>query len=277
MDMEILEQFSFHYDFPPKMTRPAARGLVIRDGKILLTWEEYKDVYMSPGGRREEGETFEECCVREIEEESGYKARVIKPFAVINEYCFDTCYEAHYFICEIEGMGESCLTPTEIEHGVKSRWVELGKAIEIFSHYEEKTEDHRSLYLREYTIIGKYLEYIKRKELVKSYLGKTVTIKMDRPMGFVHKKENYSLTYPINYGYIPGVTGGDGEELDVYLLGVNEPVDEYTVKIIGIVHRENDNEDKLVAAPEGMSFTKEEIEREVHFQEQYYETEIETI
>ena len=275
--METLEQFSFHYDFPPEITRPAARGLVIKDGKILLTLEEKNNIYMSPGGRREEGETFEECCVREIEEESGYKAKVIKPFAVINEYCFDTCYEAHYFICEIEGMGESCLTPTEIEHGVTYRWVETEEAIEIFSHYEEKTEDHRSLYLREYTIIGKYLEYIKRKELVKAYLGKTVNIIMDRPKGYVHKKENCSLTYPINYGYIPGVLGGDGEELDVYLLGVNEPVDEYTAKIIGIVHRENDNEDKLIAAPEGMCFTKAEIEREVHFQEQYYDTEIEII
>ncbi len=53
---------------------------------------------------------------------------------------------------------------------------------------------------------------LQRKALVKSYLGNTVTIKIDRPMGYVHKKENYSLTYPINYGYIPGVIGGDGEE-----------------------------------------------------------------
>ncbi len=73
-----------------------------------------------------------------------------------------------------------------------------------------------------------------RKALVKSYLGKTITIKIDRPIGYIHKK-NYSLTYPINYGYIPGVLGGDGEELDVYLLGVDVPVSDYTGKIIGIV------------------------------------------
>ena len=68
------------------------------------------------------------------------------------------------------------------------------------------------------------MTFEERKALVKSYLGKTVNIKIDRPIGYVHKKENYSLTYPINYGYLPGVIGGDGEELDVYLLGVNEPV-----------------------------------------------------
>lgn len=117
----------------------------------------------------------------------------------------------------------------------------------------------------------------KEKSLVKSYLGKNVRIEIDRPIGYVHKKENYSLTYPINYGYIPGVLGGDGEELDVYLLGIDKPVTEYTGKIIGIVHRENDVEDKLVMAPEGVIFTQNEIAEQVHFQEQYYKTEIEAI
>ncbi len=119
------------------------------------------------------------------------------------------------------------------------------------------------------------MTYSERKAQVRSYLGKTVKIKIDRPIGYVHKKEKYSLVYNINYGYIPEVFGGDGEELDVYLLGVECAVEEYTAKIIAIVHRHNDIEDKLVAAPQGMTFTKAEIEREIHFQEQYYETEIE--
>ena len=121
------------------------------------------------------------------------------------------------------------------------------------------------------------MTFEERKVLVKSYLGKTIEIKIDRPIGYVHKKENYSLTYPINYGYLPGVIGGDGEELDVYLLGVDKPVTEYRVKIIGIAHRENDIEDKLIAAPVGLNFTKEEIEQAINFQEQYYETHIEII
>lgn len=121
------------------------------------------------------------------------------------------------------------------------------------------------------------MTYEERKAQVKSYLGKTVTIGIDRPIGYIHKKENYTLTYKINYGYIPGVLGGDGEELDVYLLGVNEPVSEYTVRIIGIVHRKDDVEDKLVAAPVGVSFTASEIEDAVHFQEQYYDSEVEVL
>lgn len=121
------------------------------------------------------------------------------------------------------------------------------------------------------------MTFEERKALVKSYLGKTVDIKIDRHIGYVHKKENYSLTYPINYGYIPGVIGGDGEELDVYLLGVDKPITEYSAKIIGIAHRENDVEDKLVAAPANIIFYQNEIAEAIHFQEQYYKTTVESI
>lgn len=118
------------------------------------------------------------------------------------------------------------------------------------------------------------MDSLTRKLLVEKYLDETVRIEIDRPIGYVHKKEKYTLVYPINYGYIPGVYGGDEEELDVYLLGVNEPVKEYTCKIIGAVLRKNDVEDKLIAAPEGMNFTADEAYKMIEFQEQWYDTEI---
>lgn len=116
-----------------------------------------------------------------------------------------------------------------------------------------------------------------RTALVKYYLGKTVEIEIDRPIGTPHPKHP-EIIYPINYGYIPNVFGGDGEELDVYILGIDEKIEEgdrTTAKIIGIVYRKNDVEDKLVAVPEGMLYTPEEIERQIHFQEQYYDSHVE--
>ncbi len=154
----------------------------------------------------------------------------------------------------------------------------LNKNPEIAKEYEalkiELCEKSRNR--SEYTE-GKaeFINYILRKALVKSYLGKTVHIEIDRPVGYVHKKKDYTLIYPINYGYIPGVLGGDGEELDVYLMGVKEPIDECDVKIIGIVHRENDVEDKLISSPIGITFTKNEIESAISFQEKYYKTFVE--
>ena len=116
-----------------------------------------------------------------------------------------------------------------------------------------------------------------RTALVKHYLGKTVEVEIDRPIGTPHPKHP-EIIYPINYGYIPNVFGGDGEELDVYILGIDKRIEEgdrTTVKIIGIVYRKNDVEDKLVGAPETVVYTPEEIERIIHFQEQYYDSHVE--
>ena len=121
------------------------------------------------------------------------------------------------------------------------------------------------------------MTFEERKAQVRGYLGKKIHICIDRPIGFVHRKEKYELVYPINYGCIPGVLGGDGEELDVYLLGVNEPVKEYDARVIAVIHRENDVEDKLAAAPDGMHFTRKQIAEAVRFQEQYYEGYVETL
>ena len=122
-----------------------------------------------------------------------------------------------------------------------------------------------------------FMTLSERHALVESYLGVTVTIGIDRPVGYVHHKGEKTLVYPINYGYIPDVLGGDGEELDVFLLGVDEPVENFTGRIIGIAYRADDVEDKLIMAPEGMKFNAEQIARAVRFQEKYYHTTIRAI
>ncbi len=104
-------------------------------------------------------------------------------------------------------------------------------------------------------------------------LGDTVTIKMDRPIGTEHPKHP-GLIYPINYGYVPGLIAPDGEEQDAYVLGVEVPLKGFTGRLIAIIHRFDDVEEKWVLAPEGMTFSKEEIAEAVHFQEQYYQIEI---
>lgn len=111
-----------------------------------------------------------------------------------------------------------------------------------------------------------------RRALVECYLGQVVRIEIDRPIGYVHRKEKYSLTYSVNYGYVPGVLGGDGEELDVYLLGVDIPVSEFTGRIVAVSHRKNDVEDKLIMIPEDVELSREEIANGIEFQEKYYDT-----
>ena len=104
-------------------------------------------------------------------------------------------------------------------------------------------------------------------------IGSVVKVIVDRPLGTYHPKHK-DIFYSVNYGYIPGVMAPDGEEQDAYILGVNEPVEEFVGKVIAIIHRLDDVEDKWVVAPENASFTKEEIMAQVVFQEQYFKTEI---
>lgn len=122
-----------------------------------------------------------------------------------------------------------------------------------------------------------FITYALRKAMVWSYLGTQIKGEIDRPIGYVHTKGNKTLTYPVNYGYIPGVLGGDGEELDVYFLGEHHPVKTFTGKVIAIVHRADDVEDKLVACPLDSAFDTQQICREIWFQERFYDTTIETI
>lgn len=105
-------------------------------------------------------------------------------------------------------------------------------------------------------------------------LGKIVKVTVDRPMGTYHPKHK-DIYYPINYGYIEGIMAPDGEEQDAYILGVNQPVEEFTGKVIAIIHRLNDVEDKWVVVPEDELYSKEQIEEQVKFQEKYFEYEIE--
>lgn len=104
-------------------------------------------------------------------------------------------------------------------------------------------------------------------------IGKTVTVTVDRAMGTYHP-EHPDMYYPINYGYIKGVMAPDGEEQDAYILGITRPVEVFTGKIIAIIHRNNDMEEKWVVAPAGMSYTKDEILEQIYFQEQYFDSEI---
>jgi len=104
----------------------------------------------------------------------------------------------------------------------------------------------------------------------KIYLNKVVKVKMDRPLGTIHPKHGFF--YPVNYGYIPNTISGDGEELDAYVLGEHNPLDEFTGRVIAIIHRTNDNDDKLVVMAEGRNYTDDQIRALTEFQEQYFES-----
>ena len=119
-----------------------------------------------------------------------------------------------------------------------------------------------------------FLSPEQREALIREYMGQTVTVTVDRPVGFHHVTKGIHLDYTINYGFLPGVIGGDGEEQDVYILGISQPLEHFTGRIIGVVRRGDDNEDKFVAAPDGMAFTAEQIMKEIYFVEKYFDSRV---
>lgn len=109
-------------------------------------------------------------------------------------------------------------------------------------------------------------------KLAKTFLGKDVEVIMDRPLGSKHPKHGF--VYEVNYGYLENVIAPDGEGLDAYYLGVSSPLEKAKGKVIAIVHRADNNDDKLVVVPEGVTLSDEEISRQVNFQEQWFKSSV---
>lgn len=116
----------------------------------------------------------------------------------------------------------------------------------------------------------------KISEMVKkysyNYIGKIVQVKIDRPINSKHPKHGF--VYPVNYGFVPNTISGDGEELDCYVLGIDKPIENFEGRCIAVIHRTNDNDDKLIVVPDGKEYTDAQIREITNFQEQYFESEI---
>ena len=104
------------------------------------------------------------------------------------------------------------------------------------------------------------------------FIGKIIDVVIDRPLGSKHPE--YGGIYPLNYGYVPNTISGDGKELDCFIIGVFNPLTKYTGKCIAVIHRLNDNEDKLVIAPDGKDYSNDAIEALVEFQERWFKHEL---
>lgn len=139
--------------------REACRGIVIKKDKILLTYEENTDQWFIPGGGLEDNESMQECCKREMAEETGYVVETKDHFLTINEYYEEWLFINHYYICDYVGETERSLTERELEVGLEPRWISFDEAINIFSKYQDyanENEPKRSAYLREYKALLSY-------------------------------------------------------------------------------------------------------------------------
>ena len=148
---------------------------------------------------------------------------------------------------------------------IDAKWVTIDEFVKMYENKEiVPTIDFG---------IEEYYKALSLKQIESyKYIGNIVQVKIDRPLNSKHPQ--YGFVYPVNYGFVPNTISEDGEELDCYVLGVNKMIESFEGKCIAVIHRTNDNDDKLIVVPEGKNYTDEEIRKLTNFQEQYFESEI---
>lgn len=225
--------------------------------KMVIVYAENKKTWTPPGGGIEKGETFEQAVVREVLEETNMKVLRQELIGYQDIYEPNRIVRQTRSFCLVEPAGDFITDPdgdvTEI------------KLIDI--------ADYKQYF--DWGAIGDRImeRALQIKNTVNNYaaefLGKIVNVKIDRPLNSKHPKHGF--VYEVNYGFVPNTKAPDGEEIDAYVLGVNEPIEEFTGKCIAVIHRSNDNDDKLVVVPENFKeVSDEEILKLVNFQEKWF-------
>ena len=159
--MKIIEIFGDNRIKPYEVERVGCRGIVIEDGKILVS-RERSGIVMIPGGGLEECESLEECCRRELEEETGYIVEPGECFLEIDEYYGEYKFSGYYYACTVVGEGKRRLTDEEKEVGLTSVWMDVGEFVDTLSRYgdyAESDEERSGMYLREFTAMREYISY----------------------------------------------------------------------------------------------------------------------
>lgn len=224
--------------------------------KLGLQWE-------LNGGSILVGETSLEGILRELKEELGLeftKKEAIFLYEVKRERSHDV-KELWLFKKDIDIKDVKFIDGEAID----AKWVTIDEFMKMYNNGE--IVECVNFGAEEY---NKAIN-LKQREAYE-YIGKIVKVEMDRPLGTAHPKHEF--IYESNYGYIPNTVSGDEEELDAYVIGVNEPLQEFKGKCIAVIHRLNDDDDKLIVVPENLEISDEEIRKLTNFQEQYFESEI---
>lgn len=258
------------YEFKPGEYHIVVTGIIINSkNEILISkraeYKKHGGMWECNGGSILAGETSLEGIIRELKEELGInftkkEAIYLKEVKRVGKVPLDF---KDLWLFKRDVKDEEITFPDG--EATEFMWVTIDKFIEMYNN--NKIVPTVDFGKEEYEMA---LNTNQRETY--NYIGKKVRCKIDRPLNSKHPKHGF--VYEINYGYIPNTISGDGEELDCYVLGINEPLEEFEGNVIAVIHRTNDDDDKLIMAPEGREFTDEEIRTLTNFQEQYFESEI---
>lgn len=251
--------------------RIAVRGIVRRGNEIGIIKVNKYDCFIFPGGGVDDGESLIEALKREMLEEAGFQVNVKEHILTVEYVEVDFVHVNHFYECEITSeTTKTQLTDVEIELGIEFEWVNI---LELYKYYVNLEEDlrygdvnrmvQRSIRSRGFLLMTKlFREMELYEDMLKLWISMDVEVRIDRPIGYVDKFGN---EYPINYGYV-SIHSLDGKELDAYVL--DDCDESYVGKVIGVIRRFDDIEDKLVVS--NKEYSDKEIIEKVSFIEKYF-------
>lgn len=199
--MKQLQLINDDYSGHVNRLRHACRGILVNDGKVLLSYETTTDKYMIPGGGVNEGETYAECCEREMLEETGMKVKATDEYLEVEELFLDWRHINHYFVCElIEDTGVQHLTEGEKEAGYKAVWMPVDEALKLFGDYErfhETAIEYYGLYKREYLALKEYDLQYRFFDGTQTVIGHGAQADVYKYHGYAYKA--YRPTYKVEW------------------------------------------------------------------------------
>ena len=225
--------------------------------KYPLMWE-------CNGGSIISGETSLEGMIREVKEELGVEFS--KKDAIFLKEIKDYHGYPDYkdiWLFKRDVKDEEITFPDG--EAIEAKWVSIEEFMQMVDKKEMIPTNDVDIELYEQALKAE-------QRIAYKYIGQKVEAHIDRPLNSKHPKHGF--IYEVNYGYIPNTVSGDGEELDCYILGVDEPLEKFEGECIAVIHRTNDDDDKLIVVPEGKQISDEQIRNLTNFQEQYFESEI---
>ena len=255
--------------------RPIPNGLnklsvhvwIVNDnGEYLLqqrvnTAKKFPNMWGQTGGGAIAGESSWDACVRETVEELGLTPAPEKS-VLVGTIKRPMDFVDIWLVHSNANISEIKPQASEVQ---SVKWATLAD----IQHMQNDNEFIPSI-VPGFNMVLNYQKMVNPKPVnARDFLGKLVRVHMDRPLGSKHPKHGF--TYEVNYGFIPDTISGDGEELDAYVLGPDYPLKDFLGRCIAIIHRTNDNDDKLIVVPDGFDFPDEYIEQKTAFQEQWFE------
>jgi 8-oxo-dGTP pyrophosphatase MutT (NUDIX family) len=110
----------------------AAGGVIERDGSVLLVHRPEYDDWSFPKGKLEDGETWEDAAVREVEEETGLRCEV-------GDEVGRTSYEVQAGPKEVRYFHMTCAGDAHAQNEIDEvRWVPLAEARELLTHPRDR-------------------------------------------------------------------------------------------------------------------------------------------